>query len=135
MADDANDQIPLPPQDIIDQMVALEPEAAAPKKTAAAPVALLHFTGPKPMHVEIPLDFPFEWEGREINAITVCRLTTQGIADLGDRLGGSIELMDLYAVMTGLPASVLRGLEAGDGERVTGAAYDFLPRAFRTGSD
>lgn len=124
-------EIPLPPDDLVQEMIAQD---AGPAVRTPPRVESLQFVGGRPMAVAIPLDFPFLWEGRVVDTIAVRRMTTQAMTDLADRLGERLELFDVYAVMTGLPASVLRALEASDGTRVTEAAYDFLPRALRPGN-
>lgn len=121
-------EIPLPPAALVEEMVANDAPAV---RKPPREVAVLTFAGTKAMAVEVPLDFPFYWDGALVETVTVRRLTTQAVTDLADRLGTEIELFDVYGAMTGLPPSVLRGLEATDGTRVTEVAYDFLPRALR----
>lgn len=80
----------------------------------------------------VPLRHPFRRNGEIVRDITVRRLTVGEVGDLiDDRPGDMPDFFDIYAVMTGLPAAVLRGLIDIDGEMVAGACYDFLPRYFR----
>lgn len=81
----------------------------------------------------VPLKFPFTWEGREYSQIRIRPLTLGDVSKLQQRPAGvKVTLFDLYSRMTGLPSSVLRALESGDGEAVTNLAYDFLPPSLRT---
>ncbi len=127
--------IPMPPPDMwaeLDNSSNAEGSTGTP--TPPAPVkasASLVFTGGKTWSKDVPLDFPFEWDGREVTSITVRRLTTAEMGDVVGRAGSNFDQWDVFAAMTGLPADVLRGLEAGDGDAVTGVAWDFLPRSLR----
>jgi hypothetical protein len=105
---------------------AVEPVANKAAPVEAPPlVAVLDFVADRAKH--IPLDFPFRFEGRLIEAIDVKRLPMAAVNNLvsSDRY---LDLYEIYAEMTGLPASVLRGLDGDDGTRVTEIAFDFLPR-------
>ena len=104
-------------------------EAADLPADAPPLVAVLDFV--KPRCTPIPLDHPFRLDGRLIESITVKRLEMEAVNALvaKDRYR---DLYEIYAEMTGLPAAVLRGLDGDDGDRVTGAAWDFLPRILRT---
>ena len=130
--------IPLPPPEMWDDFdnhaipaAASAPSAASPARSAEKETARLVFTGTAAWSKEVPLDFPFEWEGRVIDTITVRRLTTAEMGEVVTRAGGGFDQWDVFAAMTGLPAAVLLGLEAGDGDMVTEVAWDFLPRALR----
>lgn len=125
--------IPLPPDDVLDKVAEPSiPEPAAKPDAGKPEVAALEFEddAAKP----VPLKRPFRYEGELVKAITVRPLLT---AEYGDviRDDGTYDRFDAYALMTGLPAPVLRGLDARDGEEVTGIAYDFLPRLFRANRD
>lgn len=79
----------------------------------------------------VPLKHPFRRNGEIVRDITVRRLTVGAVGDLiDDRPGDMPDFFDIYAVMTGLPAAVLRGLIDIDGEAVAEACFDFLPRYF-----
>ena len=134
------EDIPLPPKEMwgeLDNFQAEErPGAVSTASIPAAPttsmaIAKLAFIGGKAWSQSIPLDFPFEWDGREISTITVRRLTTAEMGEVVGRVGSGFDQWDIFAAMAGLPADVLRGLEAGDGDAVTGVAWDFLPRSLR----
>lgn len=80
----------------------------------------------------IPLKFPFNWQGGPVRTIAVRRLTTGEVGNIIDKRPANVpDNFDIYGAMTGLPASVLRGLISDDGEVVAEACYDFLPRYFR----
>lgn len=104
---------------------------AAPLRAVERPIAKLSFL--KPVVTEVPLEFPFEHPDLgAVHIVAVQRLTVGQVGDILDaRQNGAPDLFDIYAAMTGLSAEVLRGLEAGDGERVTGACFDFLPQLLR----
>lgn len=78
----------------------------------------------------VPLSYPFVWDGQKVTGIPVRRLLTSEVAALCAG-GKTPEPFDCYAVMTGLPAAVLRGLDGDDGAAVAEAAFDFLPRLLR----
>ncbi len=127
-------EIPLPPNEMWEDLDNAAELPVAPARPAATKtVATLDFTGGKPWERHVPLDFPFVWEGREIATITVRRLTTAEMGAIVERHGADFDQWDIFAVMTGLPAAVLRGLESGDGDAVTEVAYDFLPRSLKKG--
>ncbi|MBB4066284.1 phage tail assembly protein [Gellertiella hungarica] len=134
------EEIPMPPADKWEELDNSTPTKSTladvtPKENdtaaGARPIAKLNFI--KSMASEVPLAFPFEHpEFGEIHAIVVHRLTVGQVGDILDaRAKGAPDLFDIYAAMTGLTPEVLRGLEASDGERVTGACFDFLPPLLR----
>lgn len=103
--------------------------ASTPKPDAPAPaVAALEFV--TDAGKTIRLQHPFRLDGRLIDSVQVRRLSLAQVSDLvvAGRTG---DLYEVYAVMCGLPAPVLRGLDGDDGEVVVEAAYDFLPRVIR----
>jgi hypothetical protein len=138
------EEIPLPPSDMWEELdnsgkPKAEPDPAVTKGTEPAaqraqadrPIAALKFL--KPMNHTVPLDFPFELpDVGAVEVVTVKRLTVGQMGDILDRRDPkSPDMFDIYAIMTGLEADVLRGLEAKDGERVTGVCFDFLPPLLR----
>lgn len=129
--------IDLPPDDVAAAMMA--EEAAAPAGTAAVTatakleVAALDFVGGPP-GVDIVLDHPFRLAGRVIDRVRVRPLTLGETGAVVSDSGDAIDVMSFYAAMTGLPVAVVRALPGRDGDRVTRAGYDFLPR-FMRGSD
>lgn len=126
------DVFPVPPPELVEEMLGGEP--AKPASPKAKPlVAVLEFVGAKRQKVDVALQFPFIWEGQTIEVITVRRLLTFEFNEIAED-GSAFTQMDIYGKMTGLPAAVLRGLDAEDGARVIEVAYDFLPQALR-GSD
>lgn len=91
-------------------------------------VATLAFTGTR--GTTIPLAFPFSLDGNEITQIEVQRLSIAQIDQLvASKLHGDLD--EIVAAMTSLPAAVLRGLDAEDGQTLRAVAYDFLPRFLR----
>ncbi len=130
-------EIPLPPQEMwaaLDNSGAETAPAAAPDASKAAPrpapeVATLTFVGAIKPFREIALRFPFQWEGRRIDAIIVHRLSVQQLGDFFESLpdDGAYDRMAVYGLMCGLPAAVVRALPDADGAAVTGACFDFLP--------
>lgn len=108
----------------------VEPEAvqSAPVVEPPPVVAALDFVAGR-SHV-IALDYPFRLDDKLIEAIEVKRLSMRAVSDLvaTDR---HRDLYEIYAEMTGLPAAVVRGLDADDGDRVMEAGWRFLPRVIR----
>ncbi|WP_020185961.1 phage tail assembly protein [Methylopila sp. 73B] len=131
------DQIPLPPEDVIKDMLADEqPSAPTPQPAApaAAPqVETLDFVKRDVREKAIPLEHPFRRDGALVEQIVVRRLTGFEVGEfvrtsLGVDKG--FDRFELYATMTGVPAPVLRGLDQDDLMALTDVASDFLPRGF-----
>jgi hypothetical protein len=131
--------IPLPPEekwdDLDNRMAAAADKAEAkPAPRAAVPPARLEFEGSAHERV-IPLKHPFKHPetGEMVREITVRRLA-DGRGRGGDRNCADRGLLELRALRQDdrAPVPVLRGLMDEDGDAVTDAAYDFLPRVFRT---
>jgi hypothetical protein len=96
-----------------------------------APARLIFRGNTKPLVEVIALDFPFEWEGRLVDSVTVRRLTVAEVAEAVDQ--DEFEQHGIWAVFAaqcGLPVAVLRGMIEDDGARVMDANHRFLPRAF-----
>ncbi|WP_296579594.1 hypothetical protein [Xanthobacter sp.] len=118
---------PVPPEQP-GEPAAAAPAAAQEKPAEPRPAAALVFQ--ERATKVVTLSFPFTWEGRLVSAVTVRRLITAEVATL--TAGGTPpDAFEAYAAMTGLPATVLRGMDADDGLAVTEAAFDFLPRLLR----
>jgi hypothetical protein len=100
----------------------------APAPAASPLVAALDFVDERGKTIK--LDHPFRLDGRLIEAIEVRRLPLQALSALVSS-GRHTDLYEVYAEMAGLPAAVLRGLDADDGVKVTEAAWDFLPLGLR----
>lgn len=121
-------KIPLPPE-------GAEGEKATQveKPVAAAEVAVIEFLDPAARATEIPLDFPFVWDGREIVSVTARRLTFAEVMRVSEMApkdaDGGIALIHFYAEMIGLPAPVIRALDSDDGQRVQEGCFPFLPRS------
>ena len=122
-----------PPQGSPNDRASVEQVDAPPPVSQAG--ATLDFLDPAAFEKTEPLAFPFRLGGEEIRVIRIRRPTVEQVAQWTARnIRGEADTWDLYAIMTGLPAPVLRGLEVDDGGRVLEAARDFLPRWLRTGS-
>ena len=125
-ADFAN--IPLPPEG---------PAEDAPASAKAAPepddVAVLNFLDP--VESIVSLDYPFSWNGVEIREVTVKMPSFADVIRVYESSkkddDGRVALIEFYAAMTGLPASVLRAMPFDDSEKVTAACIPFLPRDLR----
>lgn len=129
----AFEEIPLPPRDMWGDATA--PESAPTPASDPAPVLpaqaeVLAFIGGSHMRT-VPLKHAFCWGDRLVDAVTVRRLTLGELEALLGR-NANVSLIEVYALMAGLPVGVLRGLIDEDGDAVTDAAYDFLPRSLRT---
>ena len=136
------EEIELPPQDMwpqLDNSGSGKPAESAPAVAAApatvpiarADVAELQFVGPR--STRVTLEYPFNWEGARVDEISVRRLTLAEVETIARRRssGNKMTTMDIYSVMTGLPATVLYGLDDDDGQRLTDVAFGFLPRSLR----
>lgn len=143
-ADVKVEEIPLPPREMWEQLdnsgaqgkaqaqSAPMTEETARKASGSAPQAKLNFLS-SAFKSAIPLRYPFEHPSTGVvEEITVRRLTVGDVGELLDALDPEArDNFDIYAVMTGLPADVLRGLMDEDGAEVSQACYDFLPPIFR----
>jgi hypothetical protein len=127
-------EIPLPPEDLTEALDNAPGDVSAGASARdKAEVAQLEFLSDETRRLaEVPLAHPFRHDGREIHTIQIRKLTVAEVSQI--TLGSNFGLYDIYAVMTNLPAAVLRGLMDDDGEAVINKAYDFLPRAFRAES-
>lgn len=105
------------------------PAAAKPVRPPAA-IAALHFLDPDAVRTVVPLRFPFTLDGADVREVTIRRLAVGEVGRIVEGLGEDdpLDLYDFYAAMTGLPASVLRGLLDDDGAEVADAARPLLPR-------
>lgn len=102
-----------------------------PDTIPADPIEELDFVGDAHLKL-VPLAHPFRWKGETVGEIIVQRLRIGDVDRFIKRAGvGSFSTFEVYAAMTGFPASVLRGLVDEDGDAVTDACYDFLPRSLR----
>lgn len=130
--------IPLPPAELTEELDNSRQATPDPVKREAKPeVEKLDFVSEAETREAVhPLEHPFNWAGETVREICIRRLTVsevgQVVADSGP---DGIDYYDIYAAMTGLPASVLRGLMDDDGSAVTRMCQAFFPRAFRTDDD
>ncbi|MFN3440834.1 MAG: hypothetical protein ACK4Z3_00380 [Rhizobium rosettiformans] len=139
-ADVKVEEIPLPPSEMwaeLDNSGQVKGTTEAQKpvekvaEVAAEPIEELEFVGETHRKV-IPLAHPFRRNGAVVDTITIKRLRIGDVDRFIKRAqGGSFSTFDIYAEMTGLPASVIRGLVDEDGEAVTDGCYSFLPRSLR----
>ena len=130
------EEIPLPPPEMWTSSAAPPFAAPAPASNLSPPpatAAVLDFVGASHSK-SVQLKYPFRLGGAVIDQITVRRLTIGELEVLVSGANG-LSYMAVYAVMTGLPVEVLRGLIDEDGDAVTEAAYDFLPRRLRMEGD
>lgn len=134
------EEIPLPPRDMWGDSVTAASGASTEATSAVVTtgpdreIEKLDFLLEESSDVlrNIPLKFPFNWQGNPVRTISVRRLTTGEVGNIIDNRPANVpDNFDIYGAMTGLPASVLRGLISDDGELVAEACYDFLPRYFR----
>lgn len=113
--------IPLPPE-------GGEEEPAAPARSTPPLVAVLDFLDAR--QAETPFVHPFRWNGAEVRSFTARRLLMAEVGQLVEtaRGGEDFDPIEFYAAMTGLPAPVIRGLDADDGALLVDTCYPFLPR-------
>lgn len=103
------------------------PDTAA-KAEAPPLVAVLDFATDRSKR--IPLTCGFKFDGRTFDAIVIKRLTMVQVDKLVTEKRHN-DLYEIYAEMTGVPAPVLRGMDADDGEAMMETGADFLPRSIR----
>lgn len=104
-------------------------QAPAVPSRPVFPVSAVEFLDPKRREKDVPLQHPFLVDGVEWTNVRVRRLATFEVGAWRERvLANEADSYDLYAIMTGLPAPILRGLDAEDGSSIVAAAVDFLPR-------
>lgn len=129
------EEIPLPPEemwkDLDNSTAPVAPDASAAPETKRQPMPAARLKFLRDTQVEVPLEFPFEWEGQIVEKIVIRRLTVGEVGDLVDSLPGTFDNYDVYAAMCGLPGEVLRGMIDQDAEKLIEVGYDFLPRMFR----
>jgi hypothetical protein len=126
--------IPLPPPELDDELDNSHVAKGATASTQTGgkvskprpETARLEFVTEAETRVQThDLEHPFHLDGEVIKTITINRLT---ISEVGDTVSAGIDdYYDIYAVMTGLPAPVLRGLMDVDGDSVVGKCRDFFP--------
>lgn len=135
----AFEEIPMPPSEMWgdlnntagDEVADPAPAEAESGEAEAVEVAVLEFVGESHERT-IDLKHPFRLNGKTVERITVRRFRIADVDGLLKRIGAKkISLFDVYEHMTGIPAPVLRGLIDEDGDAVTDAAFDFLPRAIK----
>lgn len=111
-------------------------ERAAPAeagKPAPLPlVAALEFSDPRSKVV--PITHQFTFDGRTFSEVTVRRLSMVAVDKLVDERRHG-DLYEVIAEMTNVPAAVLRGMDADDGDRLVAESRDFLPRILREAFD
>ena len=139
------EEIPLPPEDPdfgddgapeeadeADAGAADEPSPKAARTEPGLPIRQLDFLDDEP--VIITLRHPFREADGTVRKAFECRPLTFGqVQDLTRRAVSEdgIELVEIYALIASTDVATLRGLKTVDGEALTDAARDFLPRAFR----
>lgn len=130
----AEGEVPLPPPEMFEQLDNSEPATTDPEPRPAvartkAEVAVLEFVGAEKPWREIPLRFPFRWEGRVVDTLLVKRLSVEQIRDYIDSLRDdeAVDRHDVYGLMCGLPGKVIRALPDPDGDHVCEVCFDFLP--------
>ncbi|MBB5046802.1 hypothetical protein HNR60_001550 [Rhodopseudomonas rhenobacensis] len=110
-----------------DDLAVAQPAAEAPAE-APPMVAVLDFAGGRSKRV--PLSCPFMDGSLCRDAVVINRLTMVQVDKLVSENRHN-DLYEIYAEMTGVPAPVLRGMDADDGEAMMEAGADFLPRSLR----
>ncbi|MBX3545605.1 hypothetical protein [Chelatococcus sp.] len=105
------------------------PAAPAPEPTLGE-MAVLDFIDPAALSKSVPLRHAFRLDGETIGAIQVRRLAVAEVGQLAASIiqKGRYDVYDVYALMTGLPAAVVRALPDDDGDAVIDACSPFLPR-------
>lgn len=128
------EEIPMPPVEMWGTLDnSGDKPASVPEKAPAAVREIAQLDFAVPTATMCALDFPFSHPDLGyVKEIKVQRLTVGAVGTiLDERAADAPDMFDIYERMTGIPAPVLRGLIDVDGERVTGACFDFLPRLLR----
>lgn len=110
-------------------------KAGSAGAASAAEVAALQFLDPASMSTTVPFDHPFTWDGVRHDGVVVRRLSFAEVGRVYERArdaDGSVPIVEFYAEMTGLPAAVIRGMEAGDAQKIVDAGHPLLPRQLRS---
>lgn len=102
--------------------------AEASKPAPLPLVAALEFSDPRSKVV--PITHRFTFDGRTFSEVTVRRLSMVAVDKLVDERRHG-DLYEVIAEMTSVPAAVLRGMDADDGDRLVAESRDFLPRILR----
>lgn len=79
----------------------------------------------------IKLQWPVTVDGKQLEEVTIRRLTGRDYKVLASLPDGADENAALLAMMIGLPADVIEGFDADDYAEIAGGARDFLPRDLR----
>jgi len=122
------EDIPLPPRELwadLDNSGATAAEPAAP--LSALPVAVATFDADVEMSRCVELAYPLTVDGVRYARAIARRLTTAQIGEFAGLLKSTSDNSDFAGFMTGIPAPVIRAMEAGDGLAVIAMALDFLP--------
>jgi hypothetical protein len=91
-------------------------------------VAALEFSDPRSKVV--PITHRFTFDGRTFSEVTLRRLSMVAVDKLVDERRHG-DLYEVISEMTSVPAAVLRGMDADDGDRLVAESRDFLPRILR----
>ncbi len=122
------EQIPIPPEGASGDLEKTVTTSRAPDE-----VAVLDFVDGAAMTSEVVIDNPFRWDGRVVDKVVVRMPTFVDIVRVYENApkdaDGDVKLIEFYAVMSGLPAPVLRALPYADYERIVASCSPFLPRA------
>ena len=102
--------------------------AEAGKPAPLPLVAALEFSDPRSKVV--PITHRFTFDGRTFSEVTVRRLSMVAVDKLVDERRHG-DLYEVISEMTSVPAAVLRGMDADDGDRLVAESRDFLPRILR----
>lgn len=110
-----------------------EAQPPTPREAPGRPVAELRFLDVGAIRETVPLTYPFELDGLEVHDVTLRRLSVAEVGSLMDGFGPDdpFDIWDFLAVMSGLPAPVLRGLVDDDGAEVLARGRPLLPRSVR----
>lgn len=133
----AADSIPLPPVELYEELdnsagpSTDTPADAGATKAPKKEVADLDYVDGGPER-RVSIRNSFRHDGAIVSEVRVLALTPADLAEILTKVENA-DVYDFYAAMTGLPASVIRGMRGRDGEDVTEACYDFLPRFMRAG--
>ena len=135
---DLNELETLPPEELTDVLdnSGLASEATSPPLDQRdTPAEQLSFRSPLSTRLRaVPLDHPFDRDGKEVSSILVRKLTGGEVEDLVRAADGKLTFFKVYEVQTGYPEAVLRGLMDEDLDKVKEACTDFFPRSLRAES-
>lgn len=111
------------------------PETQAPStdvESNADTMPVARIVSTKKRTIEVPLEWPVEFDGTLYESVTIRRITAKEVSDYLDALS-SIDDVDVAPLppFIGVPKEVWDGMDDDDRYEVDQKAMDFMPRRLR----